>query len=172
MDTSSPVVRLVAWSWYAIGLLVVLAPLGDLAAGIGSLNPGAVPWRFGAAGLLSGALVLPMVGLGLWFAAAVLLEHRGMLRSLSVLSAITLLLVGVILVVFALDALQVRVQVRQDAKRAFDLAALKAAMTYLLEGVVLAVLTVNLHRADRLVTAARRARRNNASSLLMRTGNL
>jgi hypothetical protein len=169
MDISSPVVRLVAWSFYAIGMLVVVVPLGDLAAGIGSLNPGAVPWRFGAAGLLSGALVLPMVGLGLWFAAAVLLGHRGFLRALSVLSAITLLLVGVILVMFALDALQVRVQVRQDDKRAFDLAAAKAAVTFLLEGVVLAVLTVNLHRAAQAVTGRRHPPRAEASPLLVQS---
>lgn len=171
MDASSVVLRPVAWSLYAIGALIFLAPFGDLAAGVGSLNPGAVPWRFGVAGLLSGALVLPIVGLGLWFAAAALLKHRRILRTLSVVSAMLLLLVGVILVVFALDALQVRVQVRQDEKRAFDLAALKAAMTYLLEGVVLAVLTVNFHRAARLVTAARSARRNDTSPLLVQTRN-
>lgn len=169
MDTSSDVLRPVAWSLYAIGILIFLAPLGDLAAGVGSLNPGAVPWRFGVAGLLSGALVLPMVGMGLWLVAAVLLEHRGFLRVLSVLAAILFLVVGVTLVVFALDTLQVRVQVRQDAKRAFDLAAAKAAVTFLLEGVVLAVLAVNVHRAAKTLTGTRSARRHDASPLLVQS---
>ena len=169
MEPSSAVRRPVAWSLYAIGMLVVFAPLGDLAAGIGSLNPGAVPWRFGAAGLLSGALILPMVGLGFWFAAAVLLEHRTFLRVLSVLAGILFLVVGVTLVMFALDAFQVRVQVRQDAKRAFDLAAGKAAVTFLLEAVVLAVLAVNMHRAAQAVTGTRQARRADASSLLVQS---
>lgn len=167
MDTSSEVLRPVAWSLYAIGLLLVFAPLGDLAAGVGSLNPGMVPWRFGAAGLLSGALVLPMAGLGFWFAAAALLEHRTILRVLSVLAAVLFLVVGVTLVVFALDTLQVRVQVRQDAKRAFDLAAAKAAGTFLFEGIVLAVLAVNLHRATALVTGRRSGRRNDANPLVV-----
>jgi hypothetical protein len=169
MDASTAVLRPVAWSLYAIGTLIFLAPLGDLAASVGSLNPGAVPWRFGVAGLLSGALVLPMVGLGLWLAAAALLEHRGFLRALSVLAAILFLVVVVTLVVFALDTLQVRVQVRPDARPAFDLAALKAALTFLLEGVVLAVLTVNLHRAARAVKGTQHARRAETSPLLVQS---
>ncbi len=169
METSSAVLRPLAWSLYAIGLLIFLAPLGDLAAGVGSLNPGAGPWRFGVAGLLSGALVLPIVGLGLWFAAAVLLEHRTFLRVLSLLTGILFLVVGVTLVMFALDTFQVRVQVRQDAKRAFDLAAGKAAVTFLLEAVVLAVLTVNLHRAAQAVASTRHHRRAEASPLLVQS---
>ncbi len=169
MDTSSDVLRPVAWSCYAIGMLLFLAPLGDLAAGVGSLNPGAVPWRFGVAGLLSGALVLPMVALGLWLAAAVLLEHRTFLRVLSILAGILFLVVGVMLVMFVLDTFQVRVQVRQDAKRAFDLAAGKAVVTFLLEAVVLAVLTVNLHRAAKSAPAARHPRRPDASPLMVRS---
>lgn len=169
MNASSDVLRPVAWSFYAIGLLLFLAPLGDLAAGVGSLNPGAVPWRFGVAGLLSGALVLPMVALGLWLAAAVLLEHRTFLRVLSVLAGILFLVVGVTLVMFTLDTFQVRVQVRQDAKRAFDLAAGKAAVTFLLEAVVLAALAVNMHRAAQAVTGTQQARRADASPLMVQS---
>jgi hypothetical protein len=170
MDLSSSAVRAAAWSGYAIALLLCLAPLGDLAAGIGSLNPAQVPWRFGAAGLLSGALVLPMLGLGLFFACAVVLAHRRFLRALSVVAGVLFVAVAVMLVVFALDTLQVRIQVRQEAKRSFDLAALKAAVTFLLELLVLAVLAVNLHRAAGSLAGRSGTRRPDGTPLVVQSG--
>lgn len=170
MDSTALELRTVAWSCYAIGLLLFLAPLGDLVAGLGALNPGAVPWRFGAAGLLSGALVLPMLGLGLWLAGAVMLGHRGFLRTLSAVSGLLLLVVGVVLVVFVLDTLQVRVQIRQEAKRPFDLAALKAAVTYVLLLLVLAVLAVNAHRAAGALAGRSASRRKDGSALVVPAG--
>lgn len=167
MNPSTAAFRPVAWACYALALLLCLAPLGDLAAGLGSLNPGQVPWRFGAAGLLSGALVLPMLGLGLVLAAALLLEHRGVLRVFMGVSTLLLAVVLLMLVVFALDSLQVRVQVRQDAKRAFDLAAAKAAVTFVLEAIVLGVLAVQFHRAAGAIGNLRAGRRSDASPLVM-----
>lgn len=170
MDTSAPVSRPLAWSCYAIGVLLVLAPLADLVAGLGAATPGGVPWRFGAIGLLSGALVIPMLGLGLCFAGAVILEHRLVLRLLSVLGVVLLLVIGVLLGLFALDTLQVRLQVPQEAKRAFDLAALKAAGTLLLEVMVLAVLAVNTHRAAAALAGRAHARKRDGTPLVVQAG--
>ena len=163
MESVSAALRPLAWSCYAIGLLLCLAPLGDLAAGVATIDPGGVPWRFGVSGLLSGALVLPALGLGLVLLAAVLLGHRGITRLGSTLAAILMIALVVLLVVFLLDTFQLRAQVRQDAKRAFDLAALKASVTLALEAGVFTVLALNGSRA----VPHRSGRRSGAGPLVV-----
>lgn len=152
--------RPLAWCLHALGLLLFLAPLLDLAAGVGSVNPGEVPWRFGAVGLLSGALVLPMVGIGLILIASVVLEQFGLTRTIGVIAILILLGILGLIISFGLDSLQVRAQLRQEAKRAFDLATIKAVATYLLEAFVLVVVARNALAAARIGRSRPRARRD------------
>lgn len=161
--------RPLAWCLHAVGLLLCLAPLVDLAAGVGSVNPEAVPWRFGAAGLLSGALVLPMLGLCLVLVAAVVLDQLGLIRVLGGVAVLLFLVILAITVSFALDALQVRGQIRQEAKPAFDLATLKAAATYALEAMVLLVLGLNARTAARHA-AAQRGNRKQPGAIVVPKG--
>lgn len=167
MTVSAAATRQAAWGLHAVGILLALAPLLDLAAGLGSLNPGQVPWRFGALGLLSGALVLPVAGLGLMFLAGAILEQRGLTRTLTVVAALGLLVVLAATVLFVLDALQVRAQVRQEAKRSFDLASIKALATYGIEAVVLLTLTLATWRAAAGMHSTRAARRADAGTLVV-----
>jgi len=161
--------RPLAWCLHALGLLLCIAPLLDLAAGVGSINPEQVPWRFGAFGLLSGALVLPMVGLGLILVASVLLEQVGLTRAVGVLAALGLVAILAVLVVFALDALQVRAQIRQEAKRPFDLATVKALATYGMESLVALTVAIQSFKLARTATAGRRTRKS-ASPLVVSQG--
>jgi hypothetical protein len=149
MDLSAAPIRQLAWCLYAVGGMLCVAPLMELAAGLGSLNPGAVPWRFGALGLLSGALILPLTGMALGFVAATILGHRAVVRSVQFLALLLMAAVTGAMLVFALDALQVRSQIPQAAKRAFDLATIKAVLTYAIELVVLAVAAVTALRVVR-----------------------
>lgn len=166
-EPRAAVARPIGWTLHAIGWLLCLAPLLDLAAGIGSLNPGAVPWRFGAAGLLSGALVLPVLGLGLLLVSSSLLEQRILTRVLAVAAFLGVLLLLATLVVFALDAVQVRAQVRQEAKRAFDLATVKASITFVLEVLVLTVLGLNAFRLGRAASERHADRKRDAGPLVV-----
>jgi len=167
MDLTSVPIRHVAWCLYAIGFMLCLAPLMELAAGLGSVNPGAVPWRFGALGLMSGALVLPLVGIGTTFAAAVALEHRGMVRFLTAVAILLLVTVVGAIVIFGLDALQVRSQITQSAKRAFDLATIKAALTYATEILVLLVLSLNTLKAGRAMASRASQRKAESGTLVV-----
>lgn len=161
--------RPLAWCLHALGLLLCIAPLLDLAAGVGSINPGEVPWRFGALGLLSGALVLPMVGLGLLLTASVLLDQPGLTRVIGGLAALGLLVILAVIVIFALDALQVRAQIRQEAKRPFDLATVKALATYALESLVALTLAIQSFKLARSASAQKGARKA-ASPLVVPKG--
>ncbi|MFN2317805.1 MAG: hypothetical protein ABR551_07705 [Gemmatimonadales bacterium] len=169
MVSDSAPARQVAWALYALGALLWLAPLADLAAGIGSLNVSVVQWRFGTTGLLSSALILPITGLVFWFAAAVILEQRRALQVLFGVALTMLVLIAGALVLFTLDALQVRIQVRQDAKRSYDLASMKAAMTLGSELVVLAVLALTTFRAAKGTAGPRTARRSDGAPLVVRS---
>ncbi|HUG27447.1 MAG TPA: hypothetical protein VMK53_04050 [Gemmatimonadales bacterium] len=160
--------RQVAWALYAIGALLWLAPLADLAAGIGSLNFGVVQWRFGTTGLLASALILPITGLMFWFAAAVILQQRRALQVLFGVVVTMLVLLAVALVLFTLDALQVRIQVLEDVKRAYDLASMKAVLTLASELVVLAVLAVTTFRAAKGTAVRRTSRRSDGAPLVVR----
>ncbi len=143
--------RPLGWCLHGLGVLLIVAPLLDLVAGVAALNPDqmSVPWRFGVAGLLSGALVLPLLGFGLMLVATAILEQPGLSRLLGVKTAFLVIAVLAILVVFGLDALQLRAQIGMGARRAFDLASLKALLTYGFEAVVLAILSVNAFRIAR-----------------------
>jgi hypothetical protein len=65
-------------------------------------------WRFGAAGLLSNLLVLPVVGLMIVCILATALDHRVFLRIVAVLSGLAALVILVVTGLFLLDAVQVR----------------------------------------------------------------
>ncbi len=149
--------RPLGWCLHSLGALLIVAPLLDLAAGVAALNPDqmSVPWRFGVAGLLSGALVLPLLGFGLMLVATAILEQPRLSLLLGVKTAVLAIAVLAILVVFGLDALQLRAQVVMGARRAFDMASLKALLTYGFEAVVLTVLSVNAFRIARAGGARR-----------------
>lgn len=122
---------------YPVALLLILSPLIDLATAVWPIRPSEVSWRFGTFGLITGALVTPIIGLLLLQVAAALLDHVLTLRVVSVLQLIAavFLLVGIAL--FVLDAVQLRGTVTAAAKVSYDLAATKALVTALLELVVL-----------------------------------
>lgn len=151
--------RPLAWCLHALGLLLCLAPMLDLAAGVGSINPNEVPWRFGALGLLSGALVLPMVGLGLLLVASVLLEQAWLTRTIGIAALLLTVVALALLVVFGLDALQMRAQIRQEAKRPFDLASIKAMASYAMESVVALTLGIQALKLARTAAAGKRGRK-------------
>ena len=131
----------ISWPLWIVGLTMILAPLADFLAGLGSPSPGAVPWRFGALGLLSTALLLPTLGLTLVLVAMVLrMQHRA-LKVLAIIAGLSAVTVIALIVVFGLDAIQVRGQVRQDVKRNFDLATLKALLAFVLQGLTFATVS-------------------------------
>lgn len=122
---------------YPVALLLILSPLIDLATAVWPIRPSEVSWRFGTFGLITGALVTPIIGLVLLQVAAALLGHLITLRVVSVLQLLLALFLVVGTALFVLDAVQLRGTVVEAAKVTYDLAAMKALVTALLELVVL-----------------------------------
>jgi cytochrome bd-type quinol oxidase subunit 2 len=120
---------------YPVALLLILSPLLDLATAVWPVRPTEVSWRFGTFGLITSALITPILGLAVLQGVAAFLEK---FRAVRVVSAVNVL-VGVLLVgtaLFLLDAVQLRGTVTEAAKQSYDAAALKALVTALLEVVV------------------------------------
>ena len=115
-----------------LALLLVLLPATDFVSNVWPLQPGDFRWRFGMVGLLSGFLLTPLLGMLVAAAAAMLLQHAGLLRVTAVLcgagAAVLVLLVGV----FALDVIQLRPEVTPTALAGFDFANLRAIAKHLL----------------------------------------
>jgi hypothetical protein len=122
---------------YLIALSLIFFPIFDSVLSIWPPQPGQVAWRFGAVGLLSRAVMTPLLGLFIAYCIALVLEHRAVLRVISVVSVLAVIAVVGGLGIFGLDALQMRSQVVAQAKKAFDAASVTAVLKYLFSVVML-----------------------------------
>jgi hypothetical protein len=105
---------------YLAGALIAIDQIADLIATL-LANPvslGAVQWRFGAFGLAATRGSVLLVAEIMLFAAALGLEHPGVLRFLGVLNLVLAVVLVAWLGLFALDTLQVRSAVDPGAPRA------------------------------------------------------
>jgi hypothetical protein len=115
---------------YGVGALLVFLPLLDFVLSIFPIRLGDASWRFGAEGILSRALLTPVLGLLIWFLVASFLEHRLMLRLIVGICALIDLVLVVVVVSFILDSLQVRGQFTPEAKVAFMATAITALVKH------------------------------------------
>lgn len=111
---------------YPIGALLVLASVSEPALQIWPFRVGELRWRFGAVGLMSGAVLGVAFGLVWIMAVAALLDHRRTLRAASVVCMAMAVALSAVAVLFGLDFLQVRSSVNPDFRGALDLTVLRA----------------------------------------------
>ncbi len=108
---------------YGIALLLIVMPFAETLASVWPLRLGEVNWRFGTMGFFSKAFVTPMIGALVVAAVATATEGRIALRLLAIGTLLYALVALVFSVSFVLDALQLRANVRPEARRAFELAS-------------------------------------------------
>lgn len=125
---------------YVVAFALILLPILDFVFTIPPAQLSSVQWRFAAFGLLSGVVMLPLVGLALAVAVAGFLRQFHVVR---VLLFFCLTIAFVLLVVslgFILDVLQIRGTVPQEGLAAFTSAWIRALSKLVLSAVVLAYL--------------------------------
>jgi hypothetical protein len=110
---------------YVLALLFMLMPLTDLMLNLPNFEPSNGRWRFGVVGLLTNALLLPMTGLFMFLATALIARHRWAYNTGQVIGAIALLSMVVFFVIFALDSVQIRGAVNPELLRRFDITIVK-----------------------------------------------
>jgi hypothetical protein len=119
---------------YCIAALMVIMPLSELTLRVWPIRIGETSWRFGASGLFSSALLLPLLGLIVAGAVAFLSGNRTLVRVLAGFTAAAAALLVLASGLFALDAVQMRSNVVPEAKTAFDVASAQALIKFLLFG--------------------------------------
>jgi hypothetical protein len=133
--------RSLAMPTYLVAFALIVIPPFDTVMQLMPLRPGDPRWRFGAFGLLSNAMMIPLVGLLLAFIAATVYEHLRTRQLLGVLSLLVAFGVGGLFVLFGLDALQIRQDVRPNAQLAVKVASITAAAKAILGLITLAGFT-------------------------------
>jgi hypothetical protein len=120
-------------------VLVVMAlfPLADLVISAIPMRMDEPRWRFAAAGMLIGATPQISLALVLMLGIAALQEHRMISRIAGITAILFAVLLGGTILLFGLDALEVRRLVPENAKQNFDNASLKSIVMVVLYGPVL-----------------------------------
>lgn len=109
---------------YGVAAVLVIVPMIEFFAQVWPIRIGIIGWRFGAVGFAVERGLLPMVGLALVTGVAMFTHRRVTLRAISVFSWVSATTLAIVLVLFTLDALQLRVTVRPGVPRqGFELAA-------------------------------------------------
>jgi hypothetical protein len=156
MSTSGE--RSVVGALIPVALLLIASPMADLMAALLPMRAGEVSWRFGAYGLLTNALVTPIVGLAIVEVVSGLQHRRNTTAAIAAIcAALALLLVGGF-ALFVLDYLQLRTAVGANARGPYDSAAIKAMIVAALESIVLLWLAITGFRASGIADARSRRR--------------
>jgi hypothetical protein len=138
--------RSLAMPTYLVAFALIVIPPFDTIMQLMPLRPGDPRWRFGAFGLLSNAMMIPLVGLLLAFIAATIYEHLRTRQLLGVLALLVGFGVGGLFILFGLDALQIRQDVRPNAQLAVKVASVTAAAKAILGLITLAGFAVAAFR--------------------------
>ena len=142
--------RYLAWPTYVVAFSLSIIPPFDALMQVLPTHPGDPRWRFGFFGLMSNALMLPLVGLLLAFVGASYFEHRRFQKILGAIACLIAVATLAMLGLFALDALQVRGQVKATASLAYNVTALSAAMKALIGIVSLGAFGVAALKAPKI----------------------
>jgi hypothetical protein len=149
--------RQLAWPAYLVAVAMVLVPLVDAWTTLFPWNFGDARWRFGAVGLVSNALMIPLAGMLIAFVVAWAREQRMMLKVLGVIGFVGALVCLLALVSFSLDALQTRAQVRPEMRLSFNVASITAALKTLLSGATFLAFGLSGWRAGKVTEASRKS---------------
>lgn len=114
---------------YPMFAVMAINPIMGLLVTAWPLRFDRIQWRFGFGGVLvSEAMPVHAVGLALLLMVATWLGHRNVVRVVAALAIFAAVVIGVSVILFGLDALQMRRTVPQAAKTQFDAAGLRTLL--------------------------------------------
>lgn len=134
---------------YLILVLSALFPIVDLLLTVAPWHPSVVMWRFGAVGMAANAVAGPLLILLLVYGVALLFADRRILMAIGIVSLLGAVLLTLAFGAFALDALQMKAQVRPEALRKFTFASGQAFVKLLIQAISATVLGLSAIRASR-----------------------
>ncbi len=134
---------------YTGAILFIVIPFLQAGQALWPLQLSDIRWRYGAASALSSILLLPFFGLVLMLTLAKITENKGVARLVGALAS--LLVVGLLgsLVLFALDALQLKTIVNSQAMQQFESTSLRVVIVTLVFSVAFSLLMVTAFKNSR-----------------------
>ncbi|MFN5581777.1 hypothetical protein [Gemmatimonas sp.] len=143
---------------YSAAALLIAVPFVQAGSQIWPLQLSNPQWRFGAANALSSILLLPYLGLSLLVLMAGGLKRRGLARSVGIVAATFTVGLLASLVVFALDALQLKAIVSTAMTASFTSTSVRVGLVTTVFLLAFAYLTVAGFKATRRTSASSRPR--------------
>jgi hypothetical protein len=159
--SAPPTATLAALALPAYVLAVLFMTMGplDLMLDMPNFEFSSVRWRFGAVGLLVNGLLLPMTGLFLFLAIALLRGHRAAYIAGQVFAGIVVVALLVMFGSFALDSLQIRREVNPEMLRRFDATVVKTLALQLIQlGTILVIMLTSRRIAKSVFSKSDAAR--------------
>jgi hypothetical protein len=150
---------------YVVAAALIILHPADVLLGIFPMRPRELVWRVGTIGAFSGAQMFPLVGFVIASVTAYLLDHRWVQRLLTAVYAVLAVALLVGLVVFMLDAVQLRRDVKPELARLYDLVGVKGMFTLAFLVFVYFALALSSFKQMRVTTKrAARAKQADAPS--------
>lgn len=140
--------RQVAPGAYLVGFLLFFIPFFDVTMSVAPWVWANPQWRFGAIGLFSNALMLPASGALIAVATAVAFGHLKAQRAFGIVAWLIVVMVLVASVMFALDAVQTKSQIKPEMMLSYRVSTLTATCKLVL-GMVAFALMGRACRLDR-----------------------
>ena len=141
--------RQVTWPAYVVSIAMIALPLADVSTSLYPWRFYEPRWRFGAVGLISNSLLLPMAGLLVAYLTAVILDHRTTRRIIGGGSLAALGVCVAALVMFALDAVQTRAAVPPERRVSFNVASTAAAIKTIFAAVTFLAIGISAFRGPK-----------------------
>jgi chromate transport protein ChrA len=146
------------WPLYFIAIGLIAIPLLDFVTSVLPLQPYDMRWRFATVALFSGFLFTPLLGMVIVCLVATFSEDRLMQRFVAVVNLLATLSLVALMIMYALDVVQLRNSIGVQEQAAFDMSALRAMAKYLFMVVALVWLGVAGFRVSRLRRSTRATR--------------
>lgn len=116
---------------YLFVFILFFWPVVDLFSNTWPLQPGNIQWRVGFMGLFTAYLTTPLLAIVLSMALAFVLSHRIALRLFSAFCFLGVVVMGMAIGLFALDAVQLRSGIPEVNRGAFNAGAVLTELKFL-----------------------------------------
>jgi hypothetical protein len=135
--------------------MLIVIPLVDFVTSILPYLPASAKWRFASASLFSGFLLTPVLGVALAMLVAGLMNHRGVLRLLSIASLISAVVLLAFAALLALDVIELRAMTEADVRVAIVVSGARAILKNVFVAGSLVIMGVACRRAANMMEPPR-----------------
>lgn len=140
-------------------LLMIAIPFIQVGAQIWPLRPRDIRWRFDAASNLTSVLIMPFLGMSLLRLIGKATESRALSLTVTILSGLMTAALVASVIVFALDAIQLKTIVTSQMLTAFQMTSVRVGLVATLFALAYLILAISGTRnRARRAAASRRSR--------------